>query len=222
MHSSRREPGKRRFGMTQDYWKQLKTPDAVQLFCQMVDLRSYYATPDEPVSMTEVWEDMASTEFEDSDEFKTKIKMFSGEEKHNRKAGVVAFASQISLIVSKGFWELARKGERFRNFLLAHEFVHIVRDHHAHGAVVKHFQLDSRTGVNSNIPPTWEEFETNVGAVLFQCGTALFEKDRTAFEIAQKFRTDPYYVERLQRLCQSRVFLDEYERQTSPKPRVVL
>lgn len=209
--------------MTIDYWKQLKTSYAVRLFREMAVLRSYYATSDEAISMADVWEDLASTEFEETDEFKTQIKFFSGNEEHNRKAGIITFASRITLIVSHGFWRLARGNQWLQNFLLAHEFVHVALDHHANAAVVKHFKLDSSNGVNANIPPTWEEFETNVAAVFFQCGDALFEKEKYAFELAAKYRTDKHYVERLQRLCQSQAFQGELGNQMAFKPkRVVL
>lgn len=209
--------------MTSDWWKQLKTQETVRLFWEMVDLRNYYVASGEVVSMTEVWEDLASTEFDETDEFKTRIKFFSGDEEHDRKAAVIAFASKITLVVSKGFWSLACNKGMLQNFLLAHEFSHIALDHHSKAAAIKHFKLDASHGTYANIPPTWEEFETNVAAVFFQCGDALLEKEKLALDIAVKFRTDAYYVGRLQKLCQSQTFRDELDKQLGQKPkRVVL
>lgn len=208
--------------MTSDYWKQLNTPDTVRLFCEMSDLRSHYANADEAVPMTEVWKDLASPDFKNADEFDTNIKFFSGDEEHKRKAGVIAFGRRITLVVSREFWELALRNDMLRNFLLAHEYAHVVLDHHASAAVIKNFKLGSRSGVNANIPPDWEEFETNVAAVFFQCGYALLNEEKTAFELAKKFYTDEYYVEKLQRLCQSKAFQNELNRRLARKSKPVV
>ena len=204
--------------MENDFWKQIKTSDAVKLFREMLSLRNDFAEPDASVSMTDVWLELADDRYQKTDEYRTKIKLYSGSDTDDTKAGVVVFGNLLTLVVTKHFWELARKNSVLQNFLLAHEFAHVACDHHSNGAGMKHFRLTSKNGVKANIPPTWEEFEANLAAVFFQCGVALFEKETTPFELASRHRTDFRYAKRIQKLCQSDVFQAEYDKQTAPKP----
>ena len=74
----------------------------------------------------------------------------------------------------------------------------------------------------SNIPPTVEEYQANLGAVFFQCGVALEDERLTTLDLAHRSFSDVSYVRRAQKLVQLSLFKQKlFERRSNVK-RVVL
>jgi len=139
---------------------------------------------------------------------------FRETEDFRRRAGVIALEHSVTLVADEKLMERAAEGCNFMNFVLAHEFGHLVLDHHAKGAVIKNFQLFSGAGgMAASIPPTVEELEANFAAVFFQCGVALEEGRWNTRQLAQRAFSDDLYVKKAQAVVQLSAFLRELERQ---------
>lgn len=190
----------------------LTTKRAVEIFEEAVAYRRDYCPDTHFFRMTDFWEYLC----EDSDTWSIK-KYRSGEkEDFKRKAGVSAFAGRVTLTVDQELWDRAARGVLFFNYLLAHEAGHLILDHHARGAVTKHFQLYAGPNGMANLPPTVEELEANYAAVFFQCGVALLEPRLEALVLARRAYSDPNYVKK----AQSAVRLDVFRRLLDrPKPK---
>jgi hypothetical protein len=190
----------------------LSTKRAVEIFEDAVDIRRGYCADTDFFRMTEFWEYLC----EDSETWS--IKRYRSGEKENfkRKAGVIAFAGLLTLTVDQELWDRASKGNLFFNYLLAHEAGHLILNHHAKGAVTKHFELYAGPNFKANIPATVEELEANYAATFFQCGVALLEPRWEALELARRAFSDPYHVEKLQ----AQVRLDAFRRLLNrPRPK---
>ena len=162
--------------------------------------------------MPEPWKRMC----EAGDNWSIKTYRANEMEDYKRKAAVVAFDGRVKLTLDERLMEKAEQGCMFSNFVLAHEWGHLLLDHHGKGAVTKNFQLYSGPGGMLNIPPTLEELETHYAAVFFQCGIALKSKHLSALELAMRAYSDPKYVKKAQGI----VRLEAFERELSrPKPK---
>jgi len=119
--------------------------------------------------------------------------------------------------------ESARLGAKLSNFILAHEIGHLALDHHKENKVVRHFQLfTDASGMKANLSPTLEELEANYAAVFFQCGVTLLESKWEPERLADRAKTDLYYVKLAQRIVQLDVFKNELARISKRSERVIL
>lgn len=130
-----------------------------------------------------------------------------------RKAHVLAHNHRVTVSVEDEFWERARGGGWFENFVLAHEVGHLISGHLDHSAATKNYQLAAASGVNFNKPATLEELEANYAAVFLQCGHALFDETLSAKELSRRAFSDPLYVSKAQNVTRLDVFRRELARQ---------
>lgn len=136
---------------------------AAAIFKEMLSSRREYCADSDFFRAVDVWEWMAEGTSG------TKIKAYRevASSELQFKAGVVAFGDNVTLVVDGRLLELARKGSKQANFVLAHELGHLGLNHHARGAVVKNFQLFAQGSDMANVPPTTEELEANLAAIFF-------------------------------------------------------
>ena len=180
----------------------LTTDRIVVVFEEMISLRRLYCEDHEFFRMTKFWEDLCS----DLPDWKIHRLPPTDDEDYARKAGVVEFDDRGILIADRRLLENAERGCLFSNFILAHEFAHVGLGHHKRNAVVKNYKLfECKTG-RMNIPPTNEEYEANLGAVFFQCGAALANKNLSALELARRAFSDVETVRKAQKMVQLEVF----------------
>lgn len=153
-----------------------------------------------------------------------KIKKYVGSEIEDwqRKAGVIKLGERVVLSTDRRLFENAEKGCKLSNFILAHEFAHVALGHHDQNLVMKHFQLFATQNGMSNIPPTPEEYQANLGAVFFQCGVALEDDKIAPLDLAHRSFSDVSYVKRAQRLVQLSIFKEKLLKRQSSIKRVVL
>lgn len=191
---------------------------AAEIFNEMVGLRRIYCDDSRFFRMSDFWSLLAEGGGE------TKIKTYRSSEKedYKRKAGVVAFAGNTTLVVDEALMLNAVNGCKLSNYILAHEFAHLALNHHARGAVIKNFQLYASPVGLANIPPTAEELEANFAAVFFQCGVSLLNNQRSAVELANRAFSDVYYVKKAVSVCCLDVFKRELAKFESRAERVVL
>lgn len=125
---------------------------------------------------------------------------------YSPRASAIEFDGRVVITADEELIDRAKRGCYMANFVLAHELGHLALDHHKQEAVTKRFQLFSTTTGMSNIPPNVEEFEANLAAVFFQCGTWLEQRGFSHIELAQRAHSDPRYVKIAQRYVQLDVF----------------
>lgn len=195
----------------------LSTRRAVEIFEEALSVRRLFCGDGEFFRMTDFWQHLCDKE----GRWKINAYGSSQNDDFKRKAGVIAFQDRATLTVDERLWEGARRGTLFFNFMLAHEAGHLMLDHHAKGAVTKHFQLFGPTGL-SNVPPTDEELETNYAAVFLQCGVALLDDRWTALELARRAHCDPLYVEKALRAVRVPEFQRLLNRPRPKRERVIL
>ena len=196
----------------------LSTSVILETYVEMISYRRTYCDDSEYFKASQFWTDMCS----DIDTWK--IKKYSGNESEDwlRKAGVITLREHVTLSTDRQLFENAEKGCKLSNFILAHEFAHVALGHHDRNLVTKHFQLFAGSNGMSNIPPTVEEYQANLGAVFFQCGVALEDERLTTLDLAHRSFSDVSYVRRAQKLVQLSLFKQKlFERRSNVK-RVVL
>lgn len=191
---------------------------AVEVFRAMLSLRRDLLADGTFVRAIDIWEELS----EDDPKWKTKLVRSGKGEDYARRLGIVAFGDFVTLIIDEFLWQKAKSGCMFTNFLVAHELTHLGLDHHARNAVTKNYQIYSGPNGMCNIPPTAEEYETNLGAVFFQCGMALFDESLSDLELARRSFSDPNYVKKARRMVRLEAFQNELNRPRPQYPRVVL
>lgn len=139
-----------------------------------------------------------------------------------RRAGVIAFDGRVRLTADQELWVRAKKGCNVANFILSHELAHLALGHHEKNAVIKNFKLFSGPRGMSNIPPTVEEEEANIGAAFLQCGPALLNVSFGFLDLAKRAHCDPPYVKRAQSLVRLEPFQRALRMPKLRYPRVVL
>jgi hypothetical protein len=196
----------------------LSTTQVASAFKEMVSCRRLNFGDNEYFRMTDVWRDLSD------EEGRWSVKAYQSKETedYKRKAGVIAFADRVTLIVDEKLWANADRGCKLSNFILAHELGHVALDHHARSMVIKNFQLFAGPSGMSNLPPTPEELEANLAAVFFQCGVALMDPKLDPVQLAHRAFSDVYYVKKAQRIVQLEVFQRELQKLKTNYPRVVL
>ena len=66
------------------------------------------------------------------------------------------------------------------------------------------------------------ELEANFGAVVLQCGTALFDKTLSPGDLAKRAHCVEKEVRNVRRLVQLDIFMREFAQQSQPLTRVIL
>lgn len=197
---------------------QITTQRFAEIFGEMVSSRRLFAEDWEFFKMTRVLELL----FEEDEGNEWKLKTFRSLDAEPRGA-VVALDGKVTLTVDERLLERAEKGQTLANFILAHEIAgHIGLDHHATGALTKHFKLIDGPKGKSNIPKNVEELEADYAGVIFQCGVALMDSTMDPVRLAHLAYSDVSTVKLVQKLVQLEVFKAELARQTKPRERVVL
>lgn len=200
------------------YSKQpLLTLRAAQIFRQIASLRDDYVGENDYFRMPDLWEYVA-----DDDTIKIRTYVSSATELVQRKAGVVRLGDRVTLIVDDDFWNIAKCGENFSNFILAHEFCHVELGHHSNRVGVKNFKLTQRKTDFANISPNAEEFETDFAATVLQCGKALLNPSFDVTDLARRAHSDFNRVELFAKMCRLDVFRHELDRNNSTHPQVIL
>lgn len=189
---------------------------AAMMMREMLWHRREFCSDNEFFKMVDYWDWLAKELPEIS------IKKFVARGRAELKAGVVCFNNRSTLIVPTEMLKKSGEGEKLSNFTLAHEFAHIALDHHAKGAVVKHFQLiNTSTGV-ANVPPNIEELEANFAAVFFQIGVALLAPNADPIALANRANTDVTYTRKAIAICSLPEFQREFSKLQHSIERVIL
>jgi len=196
----------------------LTTSRVADIWLETLSVRRELYDDSDFFKMPEVWEALCEV----GEGWSIKTYKSDQMEDFKRKAGVVAFDNRVTLTADEKLIQRARDGCKFSNFILAHEFGHLVLDHHAKGAVTKNFQLFAGANGMSNIPPTVEELEANLAAVFFQCGTALEDARWTPIQLAHRAYSDVLYVKKAQAMVRLDAFQKELKRPRPKFERVVL
>lgn len=136
----------------------------------------------------------------------------------NNKAGVLALGERITLLISRDFAQRVKRGEGFANFILSHEYCHLLLGHHSRAAKVLNFELDAGGQIFRIVAPNDQELETNYAAVFLLCGVALLKSDVDEADLARRAHCDvqqvrkaikavalPEFKAALEKLNQSRV-----------------
>ena len=168
--------------------------------------------------MTEAWEAVC----DEGADWKIRTYKSRANEDYKRKAGVIQFLGKVTLTVDEALWGKAEQGQEFANFLLGHEFGHLICDHHSRSATIKHFQLFDGPSGKSNMPPNTEELEANLAAVFFQCGPEI-ESDRLSDrELAKRAYSDERTIQRIRKYVKLSAYQREISRPGNRYERVVL
>ncbi|WP_300064027.1 hypothetical protein [uncultured Roseobacter sp.] len=187
-----------------------------EMFRELLSYRRLYRDDDEFFTMGEMWEDLAS----DIDE--VSIKFFEDRDGEClKRAGVIHFDGRTTLVLPQSSLTKAKRGSRFVNFTLAHEFSHVALGHHDDKPRIMNFQLSDEM-IRKNLPPTVEEYEANLGAIFLQCGVALFDTTLSPATLAARAYTEEHYVKNAMRICRLNEFRQELEKLAQDRPRVVL
>ena len=196
----------------------LGTRRFIEVYREMTSTRRLWFRDDQFFKLTALWSDMT----EGDENWKiNKVKASDGSD-FARTASVVALDDRVILNVDERLWELAEDGCLFSNFMLAHEMSHVALDHHARGAVAKHFRLYSGPNGAANLPPTVEELEANYAAAFLACGPAILNWRIDDLDLARRAYSDPHYVRKVRRLLRTEVAQREMLRQSKPRTRVIL
>jgi len=197
---------------------ELLTSNLARIFREALWYRREFSADQDHFKMTEIWERCCR------DFVGWTIKKYMPKETadYKRKAGVVMLGGRVTLTVDARLWENAVKGCYLSNFILAHEFGHLILEHHSGNGVTKNFQLFEGPSGMSNLPPTLEELEANFAAVFFQCGEALKDVDLSHVELARRASSNYRDVAKAQKFVQLETFQKELFRQTARYQRVVL
>lgn len=198
--------------------QQLTTPRAVEIYREALSIRRELYKDDQFFKAIEAWGKICG----DSEKWRTKTYQRRKHEPLKIKAGITEFADIVILTVDAELIERAKNGCKLCNYILAHEMGHLMLDHHAHDTVVKHYQLFSTERGLANIPPTLEEYEANLAAVFFQCGTHLENSITKTTDLANRAFTDVNAVRAAQQMVQMEVFQEELKKPRRTYPRVIL
>jgi hypothetical protein len=196
----------------------LSTERLAEIFKTVLQYRRQYAADNEFFKMTDYWRWLR-----DEGAY-CKIKTYTSDESEDfkRKAGVVAFGDNITLVVDHRLMQRADEGCKFCNFMLGHEAAHLMLEHHGRKATIKHYQLFAGTSGMSNLPPNIEELEANFGGVFLQCGVALGNPRWETLQLAHRGYSDVLSVRKAQKIVQLEHFQRELARPKSVHPRVIL
>ena len=196
----------------------LPTARVAEIFETALWFRRQYAADNQFFRMTDYWRWLR-----DEGAY-CRIKTYRSDQSEDfkRKAGVVAFGDDITLVVDERLMDRADDGCKLCNYMLGHEAAHIMLDHHERGAVVKNYQLFAGPSGLSNLPPTAEELEANYGAVFLQCGVTLANPRWDTLQLADRAYSDVRSVAKAQRIVQIDVFQRELARQKPVYPTVIL
>lgn len=190
----------------------LSATRAAEIWTETLSVRRQLYTDSDFFKMPEVLDEL----FNASNHWVIKTYRTDETEDFKRKAGIVVLGDWVTLTADERLIERAKHGCKLSNFILAHEFGHLILNHHANSAITKNFQLFAGPNGMTNSPPTQEELEANYAGVFFQCGIALFESRRSALELARRAFSDVDYVKKAQAI----VRLDAFQRELSrPKPK---
>jgi hypothetical protein len=189
---------------------------------EVLEARRIYCDDRQFFKMTDVWRFLA----EGGNGVKIKTYRTSTIEDYKRKAGVVAFEDMFTLVADEQLLQNADRGCKLSNYILAHEFAHefahLALNHHARRAVVKNFQLFARPDGLANEPPTVEELEANLGAVIFQCGPTLVNEAIDSLQLAHRAYSDVHSIRKARKLLRLDVVLQEIAKLELGVERVVL
>ena len=201
-------------------WPTISVERAVEISEEAVSVRRIYCDYDDEkfFKMTDFLEFVCG----DTAEWKIKLFASSQGQDFKRKAGVVALGTRATITVDERIWEGAKRGERFFNYMLAHEVGHLLLNHHAQNAVTKNFQLYQGPNGLVNVPPTAEELEANYAAVFLQCGVALLDPRWDAMELARRAFSDPTWVKKAMRAVRVEEFRKQLNRPKPVRKRIVL
>ncbi len=205
---------------------------AVEIYLEMVGIRSLFRGDHEPIKMNELWNHASGSNANDIEKSELPLNIRVQEHKFSqnadawRKATVMALDRFVTLLVDPSLMSEAGKGRgpdaKLANFVLAHEFSHLALDHFAQSASGKNFKLTKRSNGYANLAPTAEELEANMAAVFLLCGPMLATWEGSAKELADRACCDVYSVEKFLRMVRTAAFKEELDRRQSTNERVVL
>ncbi|WP_143710388.1 hypothetical protein [Tabrizicola sp. TH137] len=168
--------------------------------------------------MTDFWKELV----DDQGSVSINLFRFGNGSDYPKKAAVIVFGGRVTLTADSKLWENAVRGSYIDNFILAHEAGHVQLDHHARGAVNKHFELYKGEAGFAIRPPTLEEEEANLAAVFLQCGTALEDYRIASSDLAYRAFTDRTYVDRARRFVPLSAFKRNLRRSKPRAMRIIL
>ncbi|MEO0938322.1 MAG: hypothetical protein AAFY38_09220 [Pseudomonadota bacterium] len=167
--------------MTKKKKPTISAKHAAEVFRDVLQTRRIDYDDTSKVNMADLWEGLAET-FEE-----TRIKYFkAGSAVSSKRAGVVTFDNLTTLVVSKETMDACRNGDRFCNFFLAHEFMHVELGHFEETAKVRNFKMGEIGGQNAILPADEIEYDADFAGVAFLCGVLLLAPNPNASVIAQK------------------------------------
>ena len=161
----------------------LDTKRVAQIFSTAITWRNEFCSANGFIKMPDVWNDLCSA----GDNWKVKKYVPSNRSEYKPKASVNAVGHSLILTVDTAFWGRAERGERFPNFVLAHELGHVMAGHIDRKASLKHFNL-GQVGAQMMGIVTSEltEKEANLAGVFFQCGMSLRDPRWEAKTLAER------------------------------------
>ncbi len=150
---------------------------------------------------------------EGSSEFKIKKYRSDQTKDFSRRASIVALGNWMTLTVDERLFAKAADGDKFANYILAHEFGHLALGHSEISATKRNYLMSESARGMANIPATVEELEANLAAPFFQCGKLLEDARWDAVHLANRAFSDVYSVERAQKFVRLEIFQREVRRQ---------